>query len=176
MEEGLNQLLYTYGMQAVYVALEKRMKADYAFLKTVYADKQVTKPVPVEKVKEVKVSIPSVEQTDSFTEVEESNVVSTNLSVDSKEVKEKKFRDPKEIKEWQRSEEEKKRVENEAKGLKKEQLLTKDNLKKWIEEENRTYCYISRTYVGCKDTEVSAAAKTYGITPTRKNVLVHTRK
>ena len=25
MEEGLNQLLYTYGMQAVYVALEKKM-------------------------------------------------------------------------------------------------------------------------------------------------------
>lgn len=169
MEEGLNQLLYTYGMQAVYVALEKRMKADYAFLKTVYADKPVNKPVPVEKVKEVKVSTPCVEHTDSVTEVEESNV-------DSKDVKEKKFRDPKEIKEWQRSEEEKKRVENEAKGLKKEQLLTKENLKKWIEDENRTYSYISRTYVGCKDTEVSAAAKTYGITPTRKNVLVHTRK
>ena len=169
MEEGLNQLLYTYGMQAVYVALEKKMKADYAFLKTVYADKPVSvekvkevKEVPVEKVKEVKVSVPSVEQTDSATEVEE--------------VKEKKFRDPKEIKEWQRSEEEKKRVENEAKGLKKEQLLTKENHKTWIEEENRTYSYISRTYVGCKDTEVSAAAKTYGITPTRKNVLVHTRK
>jgi len=80
------------------------------------------------------------------------------------------------MKEWQRSEEEKKRLENESKGLKKETLLTKENLKKWIEDENRTYSYISRTYVGCKDIEVSAAAKLYGIVATRKNVMVHTKK
>ena len=76
------------------------------------------------------------------------------------------------MKEWQRAEEDKKKKENESKGVKKETLLTKENLKKWIEEEGRTFCYISREYVGCKDSEVSAAAKLFGIDTTRKNVTV----
>ena len=87
-------------------------------------------------------------------------------------VEESKFRDPKEMKEWQKNEEEKKRKENEAKGIKKSDILTKENLKKWIEEDGRTFAYISREYVGCKDSEVSAAAKLFSIDTTRKNVTV----
>lgn len=160
MQEALNQIICTYGMEAVHVALQTKMKTEYAFLKKLYAEKPV---VVAEKALEEKPVA-----------LEKPVVVETTLVEDTSN--EKKFRDPKEMKEWQRSEEEKKRLENEAKGLKKETLLTKENLKKWIEDENRTYSYISRTYVGCKDIEVSSAAKLYGIVPTRKNVMVHTKK
>ena len=73
---------------------------------------------------------------------------------------------------WQKEQEDKKRKENEDKGINIKDLLTKENLKKWIEEEGRTYSYISREYVGCKDSEVSATAKAFGIENTRKNVLI----
>ena len=88
----------------------------------------------------------------------------------------KKFKDSKEQKIWQREMEEKKKKENLEKGISIKSLLTKENLKKWIEEEGRTYSYIAREYTGCKDTEVSAAAKLFGIESTRKNVLIKNSK
>lgn len=75
----------------------------------------------------------------------------------------KVYRDPKEMKEWQKDQEEQKYKEYEKKGINPKDLLTKENLKKWLEEEGRTYSYIAREYVGCKDIEVSAIAKLFGI-------------
>jgi hypothetical protein len=74
-----------------------------------------------------------------------------------------KFRDAKEMRAWQKQQEQKKRVELEAKGITVASLLTKENLEKWVTEDGRTYSYIAREYVGCPDAQVSAAAKTYGI-------------
>ena len=147
MEDDLSTLIGAYGITAIHKALMNRMKDEYSYLKKIFEEKE--KPVKEEKEKPVvaEVVAPVVEEVS-------------------------KFRDPKEMKEWQRAEEEKKKKENESKGIKKETLLTKENLKKWIEEEGRTFCYISREYVGCKDSEVSAAAKLFGIDTTRKNVTV----
>ena len=92
------------------------------------------------------------------------------------EVKEKKFKDSKEQKIWQKEQEEKKRKENLVKGINPKDLLTKENLKKWIEEEGRTYSYIAREYTGCKDSEVSSAAKLYNIENTHKNVMITAKK
>lgn len=74
-----------------------------------------------------------------------------------------KYRDAKEVKLWQRDQEQKKRIELDAQGITVDSLLTKENLKKWIEEEGRTYADVARTYVGCQDSQVSSAAKLYGI-------------
>lgn len=82
---------------------------------------------------------------------------------DIKEVEVKQYRDPKEVKKWQREQEQAKRAELDAQGITVESLLTKENLKKWIEGEGRTYSDVARTYVGCPDSQVSAAAKAYGI-------------
>jgi hypothetical protein len=98
--------------------------------------------------------------------------VKPEVKVEEEVKKENKHRDPKEMKIWQKEQEDKKRKENEDKGINIKDLLTKENLKKWIEEEGRTYSYISREYVGCKDSEVSATAKAFGIENTRKNVLI----
>ena len=144
MEDDLSTLIGAYGITAIHKALMNRMKDEYSYLKKIFEEKE--KPVKEEKEKPVVAEVVVEEVT--------------------------KFRDPKEMKEWQRAEEEKKKKENESKGIKKETLLTKENLKKWIEEEGRTFSYISREYVGCKDSEVSAAAKLFGIDTTRKNVTV----
>jgi hypothetical protein len=45
--------------------------------------------------------------------------------------------------------------ENEAKGLAIKDLLTKQNLEKWLIDEGRTYSYIAQYYVGCDDKIVS---------------------
>ena len=154
MEDDLSTLIGAYGITAIHKALMNRMKDEYSYLKKIFEEKE--KPVKEEKEKENPV-VPVITVAEvATTAVEEIT----------------KFRDPKEMKEWQRGEEEKKKKENESKGIKKDTLLTKENLKKWIEEEGRTFSYISREYVGCKDSEVSAAAKLFGIDTTRKNVTV----
>lgn len=158
----LNLLISRYGIRNVNKSLQTRMKEDYEYLKTVFSKedkKEVKKEVKVESV-----------------ETESEPAIEIKEEVAATEVKEKKFKDSKEQKVWQKEQEEKKFKENEAKGIKPKDLLTKENLKKWIEEEGRTYSYISREYVGCKDSEVSAAAKLLGIENTRKNLMIHNAK
>ena len=73
------------------------------------------------------------------------------------------FRDPKEVKQYQKEQEEKKRVENEAQGIDISKILTRDNLKQWIEVEGHTYAWVAREKAGCSDTQVSATAQMLGI-------------
>jgi hypothetical protein len=156
MEDDLSTLIGAYGITAIHKALMNRMKDEYSYLKKIFEEKE--KPVKEEKEKENPV-VPVI----TVTEVVKPTAVVEETT---------KFRDSKEMKEWQRNQEVLKNKENESKGIKKETLLTKENLKKWIEEEGRTFAYISREYVGCKDSEVSAAAKLFGIDTNRKNVTV----
>lgn len=168
LKDDLSMLIATYGIRDIHMALMSRMENDYHYLKKVM-EKEEKKVKPVKPKKEVKEVINVVEE----------NVVEENVEVEEvkkEEEKEKKYRDPKEMKVWQKEQEENKRKENEAKGIKPKDLLTKENLQKWYGEEGRTFSYISREYVGCKDTEVSAAVKLYNIESTRKNLVVHAMK
>jgi len=161
----LNVLIGKYGIRDVNKALQTRMKEDYEYLKSLFV-KEEKKVEKLEKV-EKKIEVIEVDTEPSIEIKQEAPVV---------EVKEKKFKDSKEQKAWQKEQEEKKFKENEAKGIKPKDLLTKENLKKWIEEDNRTYSYIAREYIGCKDSEVSAMAKALGIENTRKNVMIQNSK
>jgi len=154
LKEELNLLIAKYSIQNVNISLQARMKEDYEYLKTLYGKKEEPVKVKEEVKEEVKAE------------------VKEEVKVEEEVKKENKHRDPKEMKIWQKEQEDKKRKENEEKGINIKDLLTKENLKKWIEEEGRTYSYISREYVGCKDSEVSATAKAFGIENTRKNVLI----
>ena len=73
------------------------------------------------------------------------------------------FRDPKEIKEFQKAAIEAKHKENEAAGLEPSHFLTKENLKQWIEKEGRTYAWVAREKAGCAETQVAATAQMMGI-------------
>lgn len=158
LKEELNLLIAKYTIQNVNISLQARMKEDYEYLKSLYGKKEE----PVKVKEEVKAEMKEEVKAE----------VKPEVKVEEEVKKENKHRDPKEMKIWQKEQEDKKRKENEDKGINIKDLLTKENLKKWIEEEGRTYSYISREYVGCKDSEVSATAKAFGIENTRKNVLI----
>lgn len=163
--DDLNMLIGHYGLVEVHKAVQKRMKDDYDYLKTLFDKKETVKPL-------AKVETPIVTPTNTVEQVVEPVEPLVNTNVDVEEPEKRKFKDSKEQKLWQREMEEKKKKENLEKNISIKDLLTKENLKKWIEDEGRTYSYISREYVGCKDSEVSAAAKAFGIENTRKNIMI----
>jgi hypothetical protein len=74
-----------------------------------------------------------------------------------------KFRSPTEMKRFQKEAEKKKRAELDAKGITVASLMTRENLKKWIEEEGKTYAWVAREVIGCAETLVSTMSKNYGI-------------
>jgi hypothetical protein len=71
--------------------------------------------------------------------------------------------DPKDIKKWQKEQEDKKKRELDAQGINPASLLTKENLQKWIVEEKKTFAAVARDYVGLPDSMIASAAKSYGI-------------
>lgn len=177
LDKDVSLLIGKYGIVAVHKFIMNRMKDDYTYMKKLFNDKK--------EVKSVKPILEHIVENNMITnnvvvdEEEKNSVVKVDVEEEKEEKKEEKkkdskFRDPKEMKEWQKQQEDKKREENKAKGIKPQDLLTKENLKKWIEDENRTYAYIAREYVGCKDIEVSAVAKKFGIT--KKNNIVRNIK
>ena len=69
--------------------------------------------------------------------------------------------------------------DNTSKGLSDKDLLTKENLERWINDEKRSYVYIAQHLVGCTDKEVSAAAKSFGLSTAfslRRQMIVARKK
>jgi hypothetical protein len=69
----------------------------------------------------------------------------------------------KELREWQKEQEEKKHAELVSQGIDPKTLLNVENLKKWVEEEKKSYSYIARRLVGLPESLVSTEAKKNGI-------------
>ena len=171
LKEELNILIGKYGIQAVHKSLNDKMESEYNYLKSIFGKKEKEK----EKEKEEIISLSVSTLEDENKEEEDSNSIVV-VKEEPKETKEKTYRDPKEMKLWQKAQEEKKKAENDTKGITAKSLLTKENLQKWYGEEGKTFSYISREYVGCKDTEVSAAVKFFGIENTHKKVFINNYK
>jgi hypothetical protein len=130
---------------------------------------KVTKPKVTEpKVTEPKVTEPKVDEPTNTLVLDEEikEVVVTNTTP--------AYRDPKEIKEYQKTEEEKKRKANEEAGIELSQILTKENLKQWIEIEGHTYAWVAREKAGCKESQIAATAQMMGIKSriTKKKALI----
>ena len=73
------------------------------------------------------------------------------------------FRDPKDIKKWQKEQEDNKAAELRAKGINPASLLTEANMRKWVVEEKKTFAAIAREYVGLSDSVIASEAKKYGL-------------
>lgn len=73
------------------------------------------------------------------------------------------FRDPKDIKKWQKEQEDAKAAELRAAGINPASLLTEANMRKWVVEEKKTFAAIAREYVGLSDGVIAAEAKRYGL-------------
>jgi len=157
LETELLSMIGRYGIESLHKALVSRMKKEYSYLKIYFEDKKK------EEIKKEEIKKEEIKKEEIKKEEIKNEVVNNDEKIVEVKQDNKKFRNSKEVKEWQKVQEEKKSQENKVKGVLKKELLTKENLKKWIEEEDRTFSYIAREYVGCRDTEVSAAAKLFGI-------------
>jgi hypothetical protein len=67
------------------------------------------------------------------------------------------------IKKEQAEKEAEKHAELVSKGVDPETLLTKDNLKKWVDTDGLTYTQIARDHVGLSSNQIAAVAKGFGI-------------
>ena len=176
LETELSSMIGRYGTESVHKALVNRMRREYSYLKIQFEDKKREEPVKksIEVIKNEEVVKNEVVENvvenegEKIVEVKQENKKSEKSEKSQKSQKSEKFCNPKEVKEWQRVQEDKKLEENRKKGVLKKEVLTKENLKKWIEEEGHTFSYIAREFVGCRDTEVSAAAKLFGISKKNK--------
>lgn len=165
LNNELLSMIGRYGVESVHKALLNRMKEDYSYLKNCFEDKKndVVKKVEPKNYVEVVKNNEVVENHEVVVKNEEVVGDHEKIVEVKQDSKSNKFRNPKEVRQWQKSQEDKKYEENQIKGVLKKDLLTKENLKKWIQEDGRTFSYIAREYIGCKDIEVSAAAKLWGI-------------
>ena len=200
IESEIRKLVSSYGYQYVNDTLQSMMKNEYIYLSKLFqttatpvsvvptptalvaqSTVKVKKQKKVKKVKvvdqpkvaepkvtEPKVAEPKVEEPANTLVLEEEikEVVVTNPTPT--------YRDPKEIKEYQKIEEEKKRKENEEAGIELSQVLTKENLKQWIEIEGHTYAWVAREKAGCKESQIAATAQMMGIKSriTKKKALI----
>ena len=76
---------------------------------------------------------------------------------------EQKRMDSKELKAWQKEQEAKKLAELSAAGITPESLLTVESIKRWVEEEGRTFAYVAREHVGLPEATVADFAKAHGV-------------
>ena len=73
------------------------------------------------------------------------------------------LRDPKDIKKWQKEQDDKKISELRDAGINPASLLTEANMRKWVVDEKKTFAAIAREYVGLSDAVIASEAKKYGL-------------
>jgi len=184
VKQELRCLLASYSAKQVHVALLEIFKEDYEFLSSLYgsapqaarAHKRKAAPVaaePVVAAAEPVLAEESLKVTPGtkIRIVKKEEVVPAEQEQDDKEEEEElapepkpsKFRSPREVRNWQKENEEKKYAELMSQGIVPESLLTQENLKKWLEKEDRTYAYIARELVGVSEGVVSSTAQKFGL-------------
>lgn len=172
LDNDIYSLIGYYGFKRVHSRLTEIMKDEYTYLHSqfqvlpsvlpvVTAQAQIV-PVEKKKVRKIKLKKP----TEVPVPPEDTVIISQEGEPEIKDiilVAPQDKRDPKEWKEYQKKTEEAKHKENEALGIQLYTILTKENLKKWVEEEGQSYAWVAREKAGCSDTQVAATAQMMGI-------------
>ena len=176
MDTDIYSLVAKYGFKNLHIRLEEIMRDEYAYFQTkfqvplVIPNTIVVKEVIPEK-KQRKTKVKKIIPVQQVSELEEQSE-DVQLSLENTELKDvivtvtektNHFRDPKEMKEFQKNAVEAKRKENEAAGLSPSDFLTKENLRQWIEEEGKSYAWVAREKAGCPETQVAAQAQMMGL-------------
>lgn len=188
----LKELVSWYSLQEVHAAVDELCKEEFAFLKKLYAPsvtvpkKVVSAPAPVPSA-----SLNNEEQEEPKLRPDAKvRVVKKGLEApapapapsapapSAPTKHESGLTDPKDLKKWQKEQEEKKKRELDAQGINPASLLTKENLQRWIVEEKKTYAAVAREYVGLPDSMVASSAKSFGIQSdtTKKRALIAANK
>ena len=169
MDSDIYALVAKYGFKGLHTRLLEIMQGEYVYLQTQFqapsqpvAVPQVEVPVKAEKKPKKTYKKKEVKEIEDHVQLSLDDVELKDVIVTVSE-KPSHFRDPKEIKEFQKAAIEAKHKENEAAGLEPSHFLTKENLKQWIEKEGRTYAWVAREKAGCAETQVAATAQMMGI-------------
>ena len=181
MDQDIFALVGKYGFEALHCRLNEIMRSEFEYLKSCFDTPQQPQQQPQQQppnqpnqpnqpqqpttetakksrkpyTKKSKTAIESQPIVSEVPEIKDVIVVAP--------VERQGFRDPKEVKAFQKTAEEAKHQENLAAGIDTSQVLTKENLKLWIEQEGRTYAWVAREKAGCPDTQVAATAQMMGI-------------
>jgi len=194
----LKELVSWYSLQEVHAAVDELCKEEFAFLKKLYAPsvtvpKKVVSPAPLalaaapapvleqeqeqeQKLRpDAKVRVVKKPTADATPLVAVTPAPSASLPTQH----ESGLTDPKDLKKWQKEQEDKKKRELDAQGINPASLLTKENLQRWIVEEKKTYAAVAREYVGLPESMVASSAKKFGIqshTTIRRGMIVAANK
>ncbi len=129
--------------------------------------KEKEKPKKVKKVEEKKVEIMEDDFIDGLVAAPHRITNNTQVVVTKLKEGEEDNVPPnlttKELREWQKEQEDKKKAELIGQGIDPASLLTVENLKTWVEDEKKSYSYIARRLVGLPEAQVSAEAKKHNI-------------
>jgi hypothetical protein len=163
MDTDIYALVAKYGFKNLHMRLEEIMRDEYAYFQTKFQDTITSLKQVIQEPKK-KASKKPKKPVNEFVELrEEVNLGEVKDIIVTLNEKTNNFRDPKEMKEFQKNAVEAKRKENEAAGLQPSHFLTKENLKQWIEDEGRTYAWVAREKAGCPETQVAAQAQMMGL-------------
>lgn len=182
MDQDIFALVGKYGFKALHSRLNEIMRTEFEYLKgqfdPVPLQPQPVHPQPVQQSQQSHLPVKTNKkarkpytkkaktQAISESEVAEpivSEVPEIKDIIVVSPVERQGFRDPKEVKAFQKAAEEAKHKENVAAGIDVSQILTKENLKQWIEQEGHTYAWVAREKAGCPDTQVAATAQMMGV-------------
>ena len=163
MDTDIYSLVAKYGFKNLHMRLEEIMRDEYAYFQTKFQDTITSLKQVIQEPKK-KASKKPKKPVNEFVELkEEVNLGEVKDIIVTLNEKTNNFRDPKEMKEFQKNAVEAKRKENQAAGLQPSHFLTKENLKQWIEDEGRTYAWVAREKAGCPETQVAAQAQMMGL-------------
>jgi len=200
--QDLRYLIAAHSLKGVHEALQELMAEEYAFLSSVFQKgAPITVPVaPLEEnvmvepevvaaplnQKKLKVTVKKASEAPAPAPAPaptpEPVVVTAPVVTQEQEYVEPTRPEiqhtPQEMKKYQKEAEAKKHAELVAQGIDFRTILTKENLKKWLEDEERTYSWVAREKDGCPDTQVAAIAKSFQIQNknTKKRAMMMARK
>jgi 2-succinyl-5-enolpyruvyl-6-hydroxy-3-cyclohexene-1-carboxylate synthase len=175
MDQDIFALVGKYGFKSLHTRLNEIMKSEYEYLKNQYEAPVVQAPVQVQPPPPQLEKPTGKRKYTKKSEVQVQQVAVEHVTVsESPEIKDvlvvapvqNTYRDPKEVKAFQKSSEEERDKLNKAAGIQLSQVLTKENLKQWIEVEGHTYAWVAREKAGCPDTQVAATAQMMGVKST----------
>ena len=181
LKDYLKELIGWYTLEEVHTCLEEICKEEFDFLKRLYSAK-VPKTSQVQAQQQVQqqvqqVQVQQAQQSQKHTPLRaDTKVVVVKQPEAQQEQSEPQqqpqpqqvhnvsgLSDPKDIKKWQKEQEEKKKRELDAQGINPASLLTKENLERWILQEKKTYAAVARDYVGLPESMISSSAKSFNI-------------
>ena len=181
MDQDIFALVGKYGFKALHSRLSEIMRAEFEYLKSQFdaaaaEAPQPQQPQPLQQLQQPQQTQPPVKTSKKgrkpYTKKSKAVPVTEPIVSEVQEIKDvivvspverQGFRDPKEVKAFQKAAEQEKHKENVAAGIDVSKILTKDNLKQWIEQEGHTYAWVAREKAGCPDTHVAATAQMMGV-------------